>query len=62
MEHPYHRTTAADLRRMLSSELIRWLQWNDPNGCYDPDEVMAEFGAVNTREELLTMALEQIDA
>ena len=58
--HQNHNVTADHLQEMGMSELISWLSWNDPNGCYDPEDVWDEFGWVNTREELLAMALEQI--
>lgn len=34
-DHPYYRTTAADLQSFTRAQLIDWLQWNDPNGEYD---------------------------
>ena len=58
--HQNHNVTPDMLHTMDKSDLIAWLTWNDPNGVYDPDAVMEEFGIVNTREELLAMALEQI--
>lgn len=47
------------LVRMTEGALVAWLRRNDPNGVYEPEAVMREFGVVNTREELLAMALEQ---
>jgi hypothetical protein len=38
MSHPFHKTTVADAEKMHREDLIAWLVWNDPNGCYRDED------------------------
>jgi hypothetical protein len=42
-------------------ELIAWLEWNDPNGCYNDHDSMIEFGEVATLAELQECYTNQIE-
>jgi hypothetical protein len=42
------------------TQLINWLTWNDPNGCYTDEANMLEFDRKLSTDELLNLVLTQI--
>jgi hypothetical protein len=41
--------------------LIRWLVWNDPNGCYTDEDAIAEWGKPHDLETLQTCHRDQME-
>lgn len=54
----FRMVTVSMLRVMCRNELIIWLTWNDPNGCFADAEATAEGFEPLTREEALELALD----
>lgn len=52
--------TPAHVSKATRPQLIAWLVWNDPNGCYTDADMRTEFDRVATTEELRACALAQV--
>lgn len=52
--------TSEDLVYFTRLELIEWLSWNDPNGCYRDHDSIAEFDTIITKEVAFEIASRQI--
>lgn len=48
------------LKHTSRLEIIDWLQWNDPNGVYQDEDSMREFGNVLTKDEGIDIIKRQI--
>jgi hypothetical protein len=59
-QHPYHTWTAETAQTATRDQLIAWLVWNDPNGCYRDDDAEEEGFDVLTRETALDIVLRQL--
>lgn len=50
------------LSTFLSREdIIEWLMWNDPNGVYDDEQSLKEFGNKVSKEEALEIFFRQVE-
>jgi hypothetical protein len=56
--------SAVDLKSFLThtprEEIISWLQWNDPNGVYEDNTSLHEFGNILTKQEGIEIIMRQI--
>jgi len=50
----------SEISNLTRSDIIDWLQWNDPNGIYTDELSLQEFGEVMTREEGIQLIIKQI--
>ncbi|MBT0812966.1 hypothetical protein KIH41_16890 [Litoribacter ruber] len=49
-----------EVNKLSREELIDWLSWNDPNGVYNDEDSMDEFGNVMSLEEGREIMVRQI--
>lgn len=56
--------TEEKLREVLATwtreDMLKWLQWNDPNGTYLDEDTLREFERIATREEAHDLIIKQI--
>lgn len=54
------RVLAEFARKADRFTLIRYLRWNDPNGCYSDSDSRAEFGRVSRTSDLRAIARDML--
>lgn len=57
----YHNLSKREVKEMSREQLIEVLEWNDPNGTYNDEDSILEFGEVMTREEAEVLVIEQFE-
>ena len=55
----YHNLSKREVKEMTREQLIEVLEWNDPNGTYNDEDSILEFGDVMSREEAEVIVIEQ---
>ena len=48
-----------ELDSFTYEDCVKWLQFNDSNGCYSKEEQIEEFGDIATLEEMKQIILDQ---
>ena len=56
----YHNLSKIEVKEMTREQLIEVLEWNDPNGTYNDEDSILEFGDVMSREEAEVIVLSLI--
>jgi len=59
MDLPDHQLTEF-LKYVAREEIIRWLNWNDPNGIYSDEASLVEIGEILSKEEGIEIIKRQI--
>ena len=57
----YHNLSKREVKEMTREELIDVLMWNDPNGTYNDEDSICEFGEIMTREEAEALIIGQFE-
>jgi hypothetical protein len=57
----YHNLSKREVKEMTREQLIEVLEWNDPNGTYNDEDSILEFGDVMSREEAEVIVIEQFE-
>lgn len=57
----YHNLSKREVKEMTREQLIEVLEWNDPNGTYNDEDSIREFGEIMTREEAEMLVIEQFE-
>ncbi|WPU92500.1 hypothetical protein SNE25_24540 [Mucilaginibacter sabulilitoris] len=67
-KYPYVRLVEISEKELINLvncltrlDIIEWLMWNDPNGIYNDNQSLKEFGKVMSREEGLEIMLRQAE-
>lgn len=57
----YHNLSKREVKEMTREQLIEVLEWNDPNGTYNDEDSILEFGDVMSREEAEMIIIRQFE-
>ena len=57
----YHNLSKREVKEMTREQLIEVLEWNDPNGVYNDEDSILEFGEIMTREEAEMIIIRQFE-
>ena len=57
----YHNLSKREVKEMTREQLIEVLEWNDPNGVYNDEDSILEFGEIMTREEAEALVIGQFE-
>lgn len=60
-DHPYQRTRVEEVAGMGRGQLIAWLEWCDPNGCYSDAQCEVEGLEPLTDGQLRELVGQQIE-
>lgn len=50
-----------EVKEMTREQLIEVLEWNDPNGTYNDEDSILEFGEVMSRDEAEILLINQLE-
>lgn len=51
----------AEVDTLDYDDCVRWLKFNDHNGCYEKEDQMAEFGELASLEDMRQLVLDQCE-
>lgn len=57
----YDNLTKADILKMSREDLIKVLEWNDPNGIYNDDASLSEGLPIITKQECIEIIINQFE-
>jgi hypothetical protein len=57
----YHHLSKREVKEMTREQLIEVLEWNDPNGTYNDEDSILEFGEVMSRDEAEVLVINQFE-
>lgn len=57
----YYNLSKREIKEMTREQLIEVLEWNDPNGTYNDEDSILEFGEIMTREEAEALVIGQFE-
>ena len=57
----YHNLSKREVKEMTREQLIEVLEWNDPNGVYNDEDSILEFGEIMSREEAEMIIIRQFE-
>ena len=57
----YYNLSKREVKEMTREQLIKVLEWNDPNGTYNDEDSILEFGEIMTREEAEALVIGQFE-
>jgi hypothetical protein len=57
----YQNLSKREVKEMTREELIEVLEWNDPNGTYNDEDSILEFGEVMSRDEAEVLVINQFE-
>ena len=57
----YHHLSKREVKEMTREQLIEVLEWNDPNGVYNDEDSILEFGEIMSREEAEMIIIRQFE-
>jgi hypothetical protein len=57
----YHNLSKREVKEMTREQLIEVLEWNDPNGTYNDEDSILEFGEVMSRDEAEVLVINQFE-
>ena len=57
----YHNLSKREVKEMTREQLIEVLEWNDPNGTYNDEDSILEFGEVMSRDEAEILLINQLE-
>ena len=57
----YYNLSKREVKEMTREQLIEVLEWNDPNGVYNDEDSILEFGEIMSREEAEMIIIRQFE-
>jgi hypothetical protein len=57
----YYNLSKREVKEMTREQLIEVLEWNDPNGTYNDEDSILEFGEVMSRDEAEVLVINQFE-